>query len=126
MTVDRDPAQGRPRALRAAPVRDIGVRMCQLRQTEDIPRRGHRACIPDLWPEETHTLSPFFFFVLQARFRVYGAVAPVYPKSLSALFDLAHVFAGGRVERVSDQHYGVGENLLLPGRGERPLLKLLT
>ncbi|KAE9411273.1 allantoicase [Gymnopus androsaceus JB14] len=45
-----------------------------------------------------------------ARFRVYGHVKP--------LFDLAHVFAGGRVEFVSDQHFGVGSNLILPGRGK--------
>lgn len=34
------------------------------------------------------------------------------------MFDLAHVFAGGHVESVSDQHYGVGTNLILPGRGK--------
>lgn len=34
------------------------------------------------------------------------------------LIDLAHVFAGGRVISVSDQHYGKGSNLLLPGRGK--------
>lgn len=33
-------------------------------------------------------------------------------------FDLAHVFAGGRVVHVSDQHFGVGGNLILPGRGK--------
>jgi allantoicase len=31
---------------------------------------------------------------------------------------LAHVFAGGRVDFVSDQHFGVGANLILPGRGK--------
>ncbi|PPQ89703.1 hypothetical protein CVT25_014104 [Psilocybe cyanescens] len=51
-----------------------------------------------------------------ARFRVYGQVLPVHPSS-NNLFDLAHVFAGGRVLRVSDQHFGVGTNLILPGRG---------
>jgi allantoicase len=30
---------------------------------------------------------------------------------------MAHVFAGGRVEGTSDQHFGVGANLILPGRG---------
>lgn len=34
------------------------------------------------------------------------------------MFDLAHVFAGGRVLCVSDQHFGVGSNLILPGRGK--------
>jgi allantoicase len=48
---------------------------------------------------------------------VYGNVASVHPKSPSDLFDLAHVFAGGRVVFTSDQHFGVGPNLILPGRG---------
>jgi len=51
------------------------------------------------------------------RFRVYGDVAPVHPAG-AVPFDLAHVFAGGRVMQVSDQHFGVGANLLLPGRGK--------
>ena len=55
---------------------------------------------------------------LQARFRVYGKVAPVFPNDVSQLFDLAHVFAGGLVEFTSDQHFGVGSNLILPGRGK--------
>ncbi|TRM69398.1 galactose-binding domain-like protein [Schizophyllum amplum] len=53
-----------------------------------------------------------------ARFRVYGKVAPVFPSDPSQLFDLAHVFAGGRVDFISDQHFGVGSNLILPGRGK--------
>ncbi|KAF5351866.1 hypothetical protein D9756_007571 [Leucocoprinus leucothites] len=52
-----------------------------------------------------------------ARFRVYGQVIPVWPTDLKS-FDLAHVFAGGRVDFVSDQHFGVGSNLILPGRGK--------
>ena len=44
-------------------------------------------------------------------------MAPVWPSDLRS-FDLAHVFAGGRVEFVSDQHFGVGSNLILPGRGK--------
>lgn len=51
------------------------------------------------------------------RFRVYGDVAPVHPEDTLS-FDLAHVFAGGRVIGVSDQHFGVGSNLILPGRGK--------
>ena len=35
-----------------------------------------------------------------------------------SLFDLASVFSGGRVVFTSDQHFGVGANLLLPGRGK--------
>lgn len=54
----------------------------------------------------------------QARFRVYGHVMPVFPAEPSAIFDLAHVFAGGQVIFTSDQHFGVGSNLILPGRGD--------
>ncbi|KAJ3767438.1 galactose-binding domain-like protein [Lentinula raphanica] len=53
-----------------------------------------------------------------ARFRVYGHVKAVMPAGPTELFDLAHVFAGGKVEFVSDQHFGVGSNLILPGRGK--------
>jgi len=42
----------------------------------------------------------------------------VIPVWSTKSFDLAHVFAGGRVEFVSDQHFGVGSNLILPGRGK--------
>ncbi|KAH9858744.1 allantoicase [Lenzites betulinus] len=53
-----------------------------------------------------------------ARFRVYGLVAPIFPADTSAVFDLAHAFSGGRVVYTSDQHFGVGSNLILPGRGK--------
>ncbi|KAJ7496105.1 galactose-binding domain-like protein [Mycena galericulata] len=53
-----------------------------------------------------------------ARFRVYGHVEAVHPHDEAEAFDLAHVFAGGRVEFTSDQHFGVGSNLILPGRGK--------
>ncbi|KAH9935328.1 allantoicase [Fomitopsis serialis] len=53
-----------------------------------------------------------------ARFRVYGLVSPVFPADLSVQLDLAHVFSGGRVVYTSDQHFGVGSNLILPGRGK--------
>ena len=49
---------------------------------------------------------------------MYGLVQPVFPSDVSADFDLAHVFAGGRVVFTSDQHFGVGANLILPGRGK--------
>lgn len=66
-----------------------------------------------------------------ARFRVYGTIPPPplglgineYATSaeenlaLNAL-DLAHVLNGGRVVFTSDQHFGVGPNVLLPGRGK--------
>lgn len=53
-----------------------------------------------------------------ARFRVYGHISVVQPADDSELFDLAHIFAGGRVVFTSDQHYGSGSNLILPGRGK--------
>ena len=53
-----------------------------------------------------------------ARFRVYGIVQPVFPESNNDTIDLAHVYNGGRVVLISDQHFGVGSNLLLPGRGK--------
>ncbi|TCD71588.1 Allantoicase [Steccherinum ochraceum] len=53
-----------------------------------------------------------------ARFRVYGDVSPVRPQNLETVYDLAHVFAGGHVVYTSDQHFGVGSNLILPGRGK--------
>ena len=31
---------------------------------------------------------------------------------------MAHVFAGGRIQFVSDQHFGVGSNIINPGRGK--------
>ncbi|KAG7098760.1 hypothetical protein E1B28_000669 [Marasmius oreades] len=53
-----------------------------------------------------------------ARFRVYGHVIPIVPEDPLKSFDLAHVYAGGRVVLTSDQHFGVGANLILPGRGK--------
>ncbi|KAG8800263.1 Allantoicase, partial [Serendipita sp. 399] len=52
-----------------------------------------------------------------ARFRVYGLVSPIFPP-LTETFDLASVYAGGRTVQVSDQHFGIGSNLVLPGRGK--------
>ena len=41
----------------------------------------------------------------------------MFPDNADESVDLAHVFAGGRVVFTSDQHFGAGSNLLLPGRG---------
>ena len=59
--------------------------------------------------------------LFQARFRVYGLVRAVFPENYDESLDLAHVFSGGVVVSVSDQHFGVGSNLLLPGRGKNCL-----
>lgn len=55
-----------------------------------------------------------------ARFRAYGHVVPLPPirGEEHAPLDLAYVMNGGRVVAVSDQHFGVGPNLVLPGRGK--------
>ncbi|EHS63942.1 uncharacterized protein PGTG_21958 [Puccinia graminis f. sp. tritici CRL 75-36-700-3] len=53
-----------------------------------------------------------------ARFRVYGNPIPVFPPGR---FDLASVLLGARVVFTSDQHYGVGSNLILPGRGPKSM-----
>ncbi|KAG0151332.1 hypothetical protein CROQUDRAFT_36949 [Cronartium quercuum f. sp. fusiforme G11] len=52
-----------------------------------------------------------------ARFRVYGHPIPVFPADLTTQFDLASVLLGAQVVLTSNQHYGVGSNLILPGRG---------
>ncbi|GAA5847645.1 hypothetical protein JCM3766R1_002433 [Sporobolomyces carnicolor] len=57
------------------------------------------------------------------RFRAYGHVLPSAspaPSTVTAagLVDLAHVLNGGTVTGESDQHFGRGGNLVLPGRGK--------
>lgn len=64
-----------------------------------------------------------------ARFRVYGVIPPppigqgegeqVHPEnSAFNLLDLAHCLNGGRVVFTDDNHFGVGSNIILPGRGK--------
>ncbi|GAA5803433.1 allantoicase [Helicostylum pulchrum] len=53
-----------------------------------------------------------------ARFRAYGEVHPTLPKDLNELVDLVYVGNGGRSVQVSDEHYGPGDFLVLPGRGK--------
>ncbi|KAI7898876.1 allantoicase [Cokeromyces recurvatus] len=53
-----------------------------------------------------------------ARFRAYGFIFPIWPKDINAVIDLAFCGNGGRVVKVSDQHYTPGSNILLPGRGK--------
>ncbi|KAK0549822.1 Allantoicase [Tilletia horrida] len=58
-----------------------------------------------------------------ARFRIYGTIPPpplglgIGEDAQNATLDLAHVLNGGRVVFTSDQHFGKGSNLILPGRG---------
>lgn len=51
------------------------------------------------------------------RFRAYGRVIPTSSTSDEAV-DLAHVLSGATVTGESDQHFGRGGNLILPGRGK--------
>ncbi|KAK6454712.1 allantoinase [Scheffersomyces xylosifermentans] len=52
-----------------------------------------------------------------ARFRLYGSVIPILPSTKDTVLDLASVNNGGVAIKVSDQHFGSADNLLLPGRG---------
>ncbi|KAI8967047.1 allantoicase, partial [Mycotypha africana] len=52
-----------------------------------------------------------------ARFRAYGDVRPQPVENKDELIDLASVQYGGRSVQVSDEHYGPGDFLIMPGRG---------
>lgn len=53
-----------------------------------------------------------------ARFRLYGKVVPLpFSAQSKDSIDLANVCNGAVALRVSDQHFGSADNLLLPGRG---------
>jgi allantoicase len=51
------------------------------------------------------------------RFRAYGRVVPVIAADGAGAVDLASVLGGATVTGESDQHFGRGGNLILPGRG---------
>jgi allantoicase len=53
-----------------------------------------------------------------ARFRLFGHAVPVLSQDASTLMDLASAQNGGLAVSCSDQHFGVKDNLLLPGRGK--------
>lgn len=53
-----------------------------------------------------------------ARFRLYGRAVPVWPADRAEEVELSAAINGGVAVAVSDQHYGKGANLLLPGRGK--------
>ena len=53
-----------------------------------------------------------------ARFRLYGHAVPVWPADPAAEVELSAAVNGGVAVAVSDQHYGKGGNVLMPGRGE--------
>ncbi|KAF8342006.1 Allantoicase [Cantharellus anzutake] len=82
------------------------------------PNSRHLFKIPKTKRAYTHVKLSMYPDGGIARFRVYGVVSPIFPGDRSATIDLAHVYSGGCVVSVSDQHFGIGPNLLLPGRGK--------
>lgn len=52
------------------------------------------------------------------RFRAYGNIIPLFSSDSAGAEDLAHVLSGAKVVGESDQHFGRGANLILPGRGK--------
>lgn len=110
----RNPSAGRSRTKFTTPIHNRRLERLpnELRPVENVPRRRY---------SQLSLIFVLLFVVnqyLQARFRVYGHISPVYPSNELELFDLAHIFAGGRVEHTSDQHFEIGSNLILPGRGK--------
>ncbi|KAL5631484.1 hypothetical protein ACGC1H_007116 [Rhizoctonia solani] len=82
------------------------------------PSSRHLFRIPQTKEAYTHVKLNMYPDGGIARFRVYGLVAPIFPADAFAPLDLASVFSGARVVFTSDQHFGIGPNLLLPGRGK--------
>lgn len=74
-------------------------------------------------PEKLHQ-QPFTHVRLRmypdggiARFKVYGIAQPVWPNDPGLEIELSAAQMGGIAVACSDQHYGIKDNLLLPGRG---------
>lgn len=83
------------------------------------PSRRHAWLLPRLTEKAyTHIRLCMYPDGGIARFRLYGSVVPILPQSLTETFDLAATVNGGVAVACSDQHFGVKENLLLPGRGK--------
>ncbi|CAE6518024.1 unnamed protein product [Rhizoctonia solani] len=82
------------------------------------PLSRHLFRIPQTKEAYTHVKLNMYPDGGIARFRVYGLVAPIFSLNVHASLDLASVFSGARVVFTSDQHFGIGPNLLLPGRGK--------
>ena len=90
---------------------------------------GRRACGPsqrqawqlplDQWYEKgiTHVRLRMYPDGGIARFRLYGTAIPLWPSNPAQEVELSAATMGGVATSCSDQHFGVRENLLLPGRG---------
>lgn len=84
------------------------------------PAQRHLFLLPNATEPVTHLKLTMHPDGGLGRFRAYGRVipppAPAQPAG--AAVDLAYVLNGGAVTGESDQHFGRGGNLILPGRGK--------
>ncbi|KAI8330050.1 galactose-binding domain-like protein [Chlamydoabsidia padenii] len=100
-------------------VQDKNVKWTEVLPKIDLPPSCHNICVLDQPTEVyTHIRVNNYPDGGIARCRVYGVVSPIFPQDPSAVVDLAFSGNGGRVVHVSEEHYGPGSNLLLPGRGK--------
>ncbi|POY71644.1 hypothetical protein BMF94_5339 [Rhodotorula taiwanensis] len=84
------------------------------------PAQRHLFLLPSASEPVTHLKLTMHPDGGLGRFRAYGRVipppAPAHPDGKAV--DLAYVLNGGTVTGESDQHFGRGGNLILPGRGK--------
>ncbi|KWU45936.1 Allantoicase [Rhodotorula sp. JG-1b] len=84
------------------------------------PAQRHLFLLPSASQPVTHLKLTMHPDGGLGRFRAYGRVipppAPAHPTGEAV--DLAYVLNGGTVTGESDQHFGRGGNLILPGRGK--------
>ena len=84
------------------------------------PSQRHAWIIPEGRKPITHVRLRMYPDGGIARFRLYGVAVPVWPEidAKSQEVQLSAAQMGGRAVAVSNQHYGKGFNVLLPGRGK--------
>ncbi|KAI8341681.1 allantoicase [Chlamydoabsidia padenii] len=100
-------------------IQDKTVQWTELLPKIDLPPSCHNVCLLDQPTEVyTHIRVNNYPDGGIARCRVYGVVSPIFPNDPSEVIDLAFSGNGGRVVHVTEEHYGPGSNLLLPGRGK--------
>lgn len=73
--------------------------------------------MPRLWCSLPHFARGSWVYVESFRLLASLPCSQLPVPIASELIDLAYIGNGGRAVHVSDQHYGRGENLILPGRG---------
>ncbi|CAO3599101.1 unnamed protein product [Absidia cylindrospora] len=100
-------------------VQDKDVKWTEILPKIDLPPSCHNVCVLDKPTDVyTHIRVNNYPDGGIARCRAYGTVSPIFPEDTSAVLDLAFSGNGGRVVEVTEEHYGPGSNLLLPGRGK--------